>query len=69
MKKYISKKLTLAESRSNAMSVKGLLMEDIISNLKKKPRSAAEAKAGARQEVIKGFYPYAVLVKLHRDAV
>lgn len=69
MKKYVSKKLALVESRANARNRKNILMEDIISDLKKHPRSAADAKAEARGAVIKGFNPYAALVRLHKDAV
>lgn len=64
---YKSKKLTLAESRAAAKTADGLLMEDIL-NLKKKPRSVADAKSGAKGAVIKGFNPYEVLVKQHKEA-
>lgn len=65
---YKSKKLTLAESVKAASNSSGVLLEDIV-NLKKKPRDTDTAIKGAREAVIKGFNPYDILLKKHKDAV
>ena len=66
---YKSKKLTLIESVRAASNPSGLLLEEVIGNLEKKPRDVATAVKGAREAVIKGFNPYDILIKKHKDAV
>ena len=65
---YKSKKLTLRESCLAAATKSGVLLENIV-NLKKEPRDAATAKQEARDAVIKGFNPYDMLVKKHKEAI
>ena len=52
---------------SQSLRYNGLLFEDIV-NLKKNKRSVSDAKSGAQGAVIKGFNPYEVLVKQHKEA-
>lgn len=49
---YESKELSTSESRSHAANNAGILLEDVIKDLKKNPRSTADGKAAAAKAAI-----------------
>lgn len=65
---YESKQLSISDSRSNAVNKDGVLLEDVIKDLKKNPRSTADGKAAAAKAAIQGFSPYTIIANRHDEA-
>lgn len=58
---------TLAESFAMARSLEGgVLLEDLV-KLTKDPRTADDAKSGAKDAAVKGFNPYEKIAKSYYD--